>query len=72
MSFQRIGTPVDLNAVDFKSKESYAIACEHCGKKVGRGVKRLAKFAGIEIVVVAPREFVCPHCGAKSSMAHTK
>lgn len=68
MAFQRIGTPVDLTAVDFDSKESFSIVCEHCGKKVGRGNNRLAKFAGTDIVVVAAREFVCPKCGGKSSV----
>ena len=65
MSFQRIGTPVDLSVVDFTTKDSYSIACEHCGKAVGKGNKRLAKFAGTDIVVVAAREFVCPHCGKR-------
>lgn len=70
--FQRIGTPVDLSLVDFDSKISYAIICEHCGKKVGRGNKRLAKFAGTQTVVVSPREFICPHCNKKSSIVKDK
>ena len=67
--FQRIGTPVDLSLVDFASKGSYDILCEHCGAVVGRGQKRLAKFGGTEVVVVAPREFVCPKCGKTSKIS---
>jgi Zn finger protein HypA/HybF involved in hydrogenase expression len=72
MAFQRIGTPVDLSVVDFGSKDSYEIICEHCGAGVGRGNKRLAKFAGTETVIVSPREFVCPHCGKKSKVTKEK
>ena len=68
MAFQRIGTPVDLSVVDFKSKNSYAIVCEHCGHILGRGVSRLAKFAGTKTVVVSPREVVCPECGKTSKI----
>ena len=69
MAFQRIGTPVDLTLVDFGSKESYDIKCEHCGAVNGRGLKRLAKFTGTNTVVVAPREFICPACGKSSKVA---
>ena len=72
MAFNRIGTPVDLSAVNFNSKESFVICCEECGKKVGRGLKGLAKFAGTDTVVVAPRGFVCPHCGASSTVSKKK
>ena len=66
--FQRIGAPVNLDNVDFDAKDSYGITCEHCGKTVGRGSKRLARFAGTDIVVVAARTFICPHCGKTSGI----
>ena len=72
MSFTRIGTPVDVTAVDFKSKDAYTIVCKHCGERVGKGIKRLAKFYGTEIIVVAPHEFVCPDCGKKSPVVKAK
>ena len=68
MAFQRIGTPVNLDNVSFDGTGSYGITCEHCGKSVGRGNKRLARFAGTEIVVVAARTFVCPFCGKTSKI----
>lgn len=72
MAFQRIGTPVDLSTVDFKSKDAYTIVCANCGKSVGTGVQRLAKFAGTKTVVVSPREFICPHCGKSSRVEKGK
>lgn len=72
MAFQRIGTPVDLSLVDFTSKDAFPIVCKHCKTKVGDGVKRLARFAGSNIVVVSPREFVCPKCGKTSSIVKGK
>ena len=66
MAFNRLGTPMDLDAIDFKSKDAHAIVCEHCGKKVGVMHKRAAKFSGSSVVMVAPKEFVCPRCGKTS------
>ena len=72
MAFQRIGSPVDLSVVDFGSKDAFSIACEHCKTIAGLGLKRLAKFMGSEIVVVSPREFVCPKCGKSSHIVKGK
>ena len=66
MAFQRIGTPVELDLVDFESAGAYAIVCKHCGAKVGNGHKRMARFSGTKTVVILPREFLCPKCGKTS------
>ena len=60
MSFQRVGTPMGINALDFK--EGVVIACQHCGKTLGKKLCSLVKVAGANSVLVSPTNCVCPHC----------
>lgn len=60
MAFNRIGTPVDINSVDFKKADK--IICSHCKGELGLKIGNMIKFAGSDAVIVNPGEFKCHLC----------
>ena len=72
MAFQKIGSPVNIEAVNFKKSSTVSICCSKCKAAVGRKNGQFVKFANSTVVVVAPERFVCPKCGAISTCDEVK
>lgn len=67
MSFKKIGSPVNMEIVNFKKTSTVNICCKACGKNIGRRNGQYVKFSKSSVVVVSPQRFVCPECGAIST-----
>jgi predicted nucleic-acid-binding Zn-ribbon protein len=61
--FNRIGTPVSLDVLNFKNKDVTHVKCAGCESIVGRRNGSLVKFSNSTVVVVSPEKFICPKCG---------
>ena len=66
--FKKIGSPTNIEAVNFKKSATDNIVCSHCKAVVGRRNGRFSKFSGSNVVVVSISKFICPQCNETSEV----